>query len=456
GQRGRRLAGRTRTQCAGLRSPDGGARRGEQRIRQPDDPQPEPPACGGDGGDRGEPSGVAFDRANDSWWVAGGNSGTLTEIGVGTDRVERIVPVDPSGVLSGLTVDPGTGSIYVGLLTNSTVAVVNAGSGAVEGLIPVGYAPSSLAYVPAAGAVFVANSGSGNLSVVNDTALTPTHSIGLGGIPISIAYDPAQGVVLTALYGRNSVAIVSVGFLTVRSFLAVGSGPSGIAYDPATGAVQVANANGGTVSTVGVLGFPVEAVETGLPAHSTWWLNLTGGTHDSTDGVNLSLYLINGTYSYTASTSTPCFAGSPGFFIVQGAPITVRVGFSRATTPVTFDAVGLPTGTQWYVTLGGGLNASTRGTALTFNLTNGSYTYVVATSDRTYAPDPGSGEVVVQGALLDVEIRFAIVTSPVLVRETGLPNGTAWWIRTAGEQFTDNRTPIGRRSSPNGTYRYSA
>ncbi|EQD32771.1 hypothetical protein B1A_19292, partial [mine drainage metagenome] len=179
------------------------------------------------------------------------------------------------------------------------------------------------------------------------------------------------------------------------------------------------------------------------------------GTHDSTDGVNLSLYLINGTYSYTASTSTPCFAGSPGFFIVQGAPITVRVGFSRATTPVTFDAVGLPTGTQWYVTLGGGLNASTRGTALTFNLTNGSYTYVVATSDRTYAPDPGSGEVVVQGALLDVEIRFAIVTSPVLVRETGLPNGTAWWIRTAGEQFTDNRTPMAV-GLPNGTYRYSA
>ncbi len=403
----------------------------------------------------GEPSGVAYDRANGSWWVSGGNSGTVTEISVATSRVQRIVPVDPSAVLSGLAIDSRTDSVYVGLLTNSTVAVVNASSGAVEALIPVGLAPSSLAYVPADGAVFVANAGSGNLSVVNDTALNVTNSIPVPNLPLSVGYDPAQGVILAAQYGTGSLAVVSVAFQSVQGFLEVGAGPSGVASDPATGEVFIANANSGTVSTVGVRGFPVEVNESGLPANSTWWLNLTGGAHVSASVSSLSLSLINGTYAYSASTSTPGYAASPGFFIVHGGPVQVQVTFAPATSPVTFDAVGLPAGTPWFVNLSGGESGSTRGTALTFNLTNGSYTYAVETPDRSYAPSPASGRLLVQGSLLGVEVRFSLVTSPVIFQETGLPHGTVWYVATAGDRFTDNRSSMAA-GLPNGTYRYTA
>ncbi len=402
----------------------------------------------------GEPSGVAFDPANGSWWVAGGSSGTVTEVAAGTGAVGRIVPVNPAATLSGLTYDPRTDSIYVGLLTNSTVGVVNATTGAVDALIPVGYAPASLVYVPPAGAIVVANAGSGNLSVVNDTYLNVTASIPVANLPSALAYDPAEGVLFAGQYGGDSLAIVSVAFLSVQSFLAVGSGPTGVAFDPATGTTFVANANSGTVATVAVTGYPVRAVESGLPANSTWWFNLTGGARTSTRTANLTLDLINGTYAYTASTSTPGYASSPGFFIVRGGPVTVSVTFSRATSPVDFDAVGLPSGTRWYVNLSGGFGGSSTAPSLTFNLTNGSYTYTVQTPDRSYAPNPGSGDLVVQGSLLGIEIRFTMVTSPVVFQETGLPNGTEWWVRAGGEQFTDNRTPMAV-GLPNGTYRYT-
>ena len=402
----------------------------------------------------GQPSAVAYDRAQSAWWVAGGTSGTVTEVSARTGTVTRIVPVDPGGILSGLTFDPGTDSVYVGLLTNSSAAVINATTGAIDALIPVGYAPSSLLDLPSIGSVVVANAGSGNLSVVNDTTLTVTASIPLGNFPVALAYDSAQGVLMAAQYGGDSLAFVSVATLTVRSFLPVGRGPSGIAFDPATGSAFVANADSGTVGLVAATGFEVQVVETGLPANATWWFNLTGGARASSDTAQLTLNLINGTYSYSARTSTPGFGSSPGFFIVNGGPTKVRVSFSRATSPVSFDAVGLPTGTPWYVNLSGGFNGSTRGSSIGFNLTNGSYTYTVETPDRAYAPDPGVGEFVVEGSLLGIEIRFALVTSPVVFPETGLPNGTVWWVRTAGQQFTANSSSMTVDLS-NGSYTYT-
>jgi YVTN family beta-propeller protein len=402
----------------------------------------------------GEPSGVAFDPASGSWWVADGSSGTVAEVSARTQGVLRVVPVNPVAILSGITFDPTTDSVAVGLLTNSTVAVLNATTGALDAQIPVGYAPASLVDVPSAGAIVVANAGSGNLSVISATDLDVTDSIPVSNLPLSITYDPAQGVVLAAQYGGDSLAVVNLETLSVRGFLAVGSGPSGVAVDPVTGRVFVANANSGTVSTVAVLGFSVLVTESGLPPHSTWWFNLTRGAQSSTSGSNLSLYLINGTYGYTVRTSTPGYASAPGFFIVRGRPITLQVSFARTTSPVSFDAVGLPSGLPWYVNLSGGFVGSTSGTSLIFNLTNGSYTYTVQTSDRMFAPTPGAGEFMVQGSRLGIEIRFAIVTSPIIFQATGLPNGTEWWVHAGREQFTA-RGPSMSVSLPNGTYRYT-
>ncbi|MFG1530320.1 MAG: YncE family protein, partial [Thermoplasmata archaeon] len=402
----------------------------------------------------GTPSAVAFDPTQATWWVAGGTSGTVTEVSARTGSVARIVPIAPDAILSGLVFDPGTDSVYVGLLTNSTVAVINATTGGVEALIPVGYAPSSLVYISTIGAVVVANAGSGSLSFVNDTTLNVTASIPLTNLPLALAYDSAQGVILAAQFGGDSLAFVTVATLTVRNFLAVGREPSGVAYDPATGTAFVANAGSGTISTVAAAGYPVRAVESGLPANATWWFNVTGGARVSSTQANLTLHLINGTYAFSASTSTPGFASSPGFFIVDGQPTTVRVAFSPATSPVTFDAVGLPSGTPWYVNLSGGYGGSSRGSSITFNLTNRSYTFTVQTPDRSYAPEPAAGEFVVEGSLLGIEVRFTPVTSPVVFQETGLPNGTVWWVRTAGEQFTDNQSVMAVGLA-NGTYTYT-
>ncbi len=222
--------------------------------------------------------------------------------------------------------------------------------------------------------------------------------------------------------------------------------------------------NGGPVPvpvTFTEVTYAVTFTESGLPSGTSWYVNLTGGPSNSSTGTTIGFFEPNGTYDYTVATAdkeySPTVSG--GSFGVSGAPVGKSVTFSRATYAVTFTETGLPSGTTWYVngTPWVSLSATvagTHGTSVSLNLTNGTYNFIVASSNKTWAPAYTS-PFVVKGGPVPVSVTFTQVTYAVTFTESGLPSGTSWYVNlTGGPSNSSTGTAIGF-FEPNGTYDYT-
>jgi hypothetical protein len=78
---------------------------------------------------------------------------------------------------------------------------------------------------------------------------------------------------------------------------------------------------------------------------------------------------------------------------------------------VRFTEVGLPPGTLWYVTLNG-QTVYTNSTEIIFQKSNGTYSYIVGTENKDYAPIPSSGTLTVSGGAVNLTVTFNL-TKPV-------------------------------------------
>ena len=121
--------------------------------------------------------------------------------------------------------------------------------------------------------------------------------------------------------------------------------------------------------------------------------------------------------------------------------------------PVTFTESGLPTGTGWWVNVTGGPSVYSQTTTLPFSEPTGSFAYVVATLDKTYASPSGTFEV--STAPASVPLTFSLVTYPITFTESGLPTGMGWWANVTGGPTSFSTTGTVSVSEPNGTYTYS-
>lgn len=204
--------------------------------------------------------------------------------------------------------------------------------------------------------------------------------------------------------------------------------------------------------------------ETGLPAtgsNGTFWFaaiwnDSTGYEFNYTSNSSISFEVPNGTYNFTvgnASANGSLYVPSPmsGNFTVAGANVTLGVSFARlALFNLTFAETGLPNGTFWSVALwndstGYFSNVSSSST-ISFEVPNGTYNFSVQAlhfypwggefspncqngSGAQYVATPSSGNVTIDGAGATVDVTFApIPIETVTFSETGLPNGTYWWV----------------------------
>jgi hypothetical protein len=135
----------------------------------------------------------------------------------------------------------------------------------------------------------------------------------------------------------------------------------------------------------------------------------------------------------------------------------------RTTYPVFFNETGLWGCTAWSVTLDNSTFYS--GTPPCgdpwpgFNLPNGTYSFVVAPVPG-YNETPRSGNVTVAGANVIVNLTFQRIMYPVVVYESGLPLGTAWYVNITptysyGPSFSSTTSTIAFEAA-NGTWAYSA
>ncbi|EQD46736.1 thermopsin precursor, partial [mine drainage metagenome] len=122
----------------------------------------------------------------------------------------------------------------------------------------------------------------------------------------------------------------------------------------------------------------------------------------------------------------------------------------------TVAETGLPVQTEWWVNLTSG--SVSRGTGATIGLSepDGSYTYTVATANKSYAVSPASGQLtILAGHGTDVVVAFHSVTYPVTFVESGLRAGTEWWVSTAAASSPHSGAVALTMSLVNGSYAYS-
>jgi hypothetical protein len=209
-----------------------------------------------------------------------------------------------------------------------------------------------------------------------------------------------------------------------------------------------------SVSFGSVPTYTVTFTESGLPSGTQWSVTLNGTTKSSTTNT-ITFSEPNGTYSFTIATGNNIYAPNPssGSFTVNGASVSESITFSEVTYTVTFTESGLPSDTQWSVTLNGTTKSSTTNT-ITFSEPNGKYSFTIATANKSYVSVPSSGTFAVNGANVNIGITFTRAYIVTFI-ESGLPPGTVWNVNLSnGQSFSSTNNTI-TFNEANGTYSYT-
>ena len=226
---------------------------------------------------------------------------------------------------------------------------------------------------------------------------------------------------------------------------------------PASGRFSIEGAALSQTVAFSSVTYVVKFTETGLPAGTRWYLNVTGETSVVSTATTSSIGLANNTYTFTVATVNTLYQPSPasGNFTVAGAALSETVGFSLITYKVTVTESGLPTGTRWYLNVTGHSSVASTTTAASIALANGTYRYTVAAADKIYGPFPASGTLLVAGAPLSRNVTFSKVTYAVTFTESGLPAGTRWYLNVTGQSSVSSTTTTASILLANGTYHAS-
>ena len=178
---------------------------------------------------------------------------------------------------------------------------------------------------------------------------------------------------------------------------------------------------------------------------------------DAGQPVTLTATPVTG-YAFTGwacnpSSLCPAPASDP-MTISLTAPGSATAGFSSATEPVSFVEQGLPSGTSWSVTFGG-MVANAQGKNITFNVTAGSYSYLVpgplsGGPGVRYEPSGASGTVPVGSHPVLVPVPF-VTEYQLLVSGVPASDGRA----TPSSGWYASGTSVTLQAFPAGGYRFT-
>jgi hypothetical protein len=209
--------------------------------------------------------------------------------------------------------------------------------------------------------------------------------------------------------------------------------------------------------------YPVSfVVVSGLSPGANWSVYLNGYVSYG-NGSTIAMAEPNGTLNYTIGAVSGLFPNpASGTLTVSGGPVLVPISFEAGTSPVTFTEKGLPSGTNWSVTLNGTMGSTTLnsdgGSIVTFQAGNGSYTYDVS-APAGYTVNNSSGNLLVSGTPLSFNLTFVSNVYLVTIRESTLPAGMNWSITM--NSVTQSTTTNGLTDTllwtglANGTYNYA-
>jgi hypothetical protein len=277
-------------------------------------------------------------------------------------------------------------------------------------------------------------------------------SLTLAGYGVGVVtFSPVSKATYTTRFSEtglptNTIWSVTVGSATHRSnSSAVTFNLENGSYSFSVGAIPgyTPSPSGGIVKVTGVgravaitftanpaSKYSVTFDETGLPSKTNWSVTV-GSVERSSASSIVALYIGNGTYNYSVGP-VPGYTSSltGGVLTVAGTGQTIAVTFTADPSSqfsVTFEETGLPSRTNWSVTLGteAGYSSSTE---VVFLVTNGTLAYSIPSIPGFTVTSP-SGSVTVSGANQTVSVTFDAIPPgeyTVTFVEAGLPSGTSW------------------------------
>lgn len=211
--------------------------------------------------------------------------------------------------------------------------------------------------------------------------------------------------------------------------------------------------------TFSLVTYSVEFSESGLSAGLNWTVEFNGTNRSLlTDGGTDTLGFPaepNGSYAYSIIETAGWGQSSipyTGLVTIYGVPFYTNVVYSVSLYTVSFVESGLPSGTDWTVTLSG-LSLSSTATKIAFQEPNGTYSYKVGTVPGYHTS--GRGSLTVSGSSPKVKVEFKLSTYKVKFTESGLASGTQWCVTFDGTSYCTTGKSITISDVVNGSYLYS-
>ena len=423
------------------------------------------------------PTALAFDSANGLIYSVNSDSDNISII----DGLTVKSTITGFGAASyGAAYDAADGYVYVPDFFAEDVNLFNT-TGYVA-TASVGTGPMSATYDSVTGDVYVPNWDDANVSIVAGNATVGGFNISGSG-PYGVGVDYWNNFLYVANYLSDSVSIVaplyetftetglpmeSEWWLNLTNGQSFNTTQSSIEFWEPNGTYHYSlgtnessysatggsfNANGFSLSKTvrfTAVTYPMTFTESGLPAGTPWWVNVTAIATASSTTNTLSFGLSNGTWEWLASAG-PDYTQSHGPIRVRGAPLTTPVDFLPITFSVNFTVGGLPNGIPCWVNLSSG--QSVLGAVGTFGLPvmNGSYSWTIASASKRYAPTEPSGKFTVDGSPVSLYVNFTEVEYVLTFVEAGLPSGTNWTVDLSGSTGASTSSTITFRE-PNGSY----
>lgn len=324
-----------------------------------------------------------------------------------------------------------------------------------------------ISYLPNGTYIYVATSGSyyetgsfvvsGTNMIVNVPFVTKEYSLTFteNGLPTGTLWSVSIGA------NFNDSTSSKIGFTEPNGTYRyeVGVLPD-FASSPGSGVITINGSSENVKITFVEVTYSVTFSEFGLPGGTTWTAVLNGSSESSSSS-SISFNEPNGTYSFTVG-SIPGYLANPnsGSIRVNGSDKETSITFTATEVTVAFIQNGLPSGTSWTVTLNGISKSSS--SDINFNMTQGTYSFTVA-------PIPGyqanlySGNITITSSSISETVSWTIVTYPIIVTQSGIPNGTLWSVTLSGSTFYGASINVSHSSTttelifyePNGSYSYS-
>src|ERR1700738_3076334 len=117
--------------------------------------------------------------------------------------------------------NPSTGHVYVALSSTKSVALLNALTGAILSMVPVGSTPIGVATNTNTGDTYVTNAADGTLSVLSDPPPPPPNDF-------SISASPTSVTVVQGASGSSTISTATISGSAETVTLSVSGAPSGV------------------------------------------------------------------------------------------------------------------------------------------------------------------------------------------------------------------------------------